>query len=146
MQVLRSHGITRIVNCTHGESKIPDYHRDKLSYYNFPISHWQLYVNSTNASVQVFTDPLFEFIDEAISNGQNVLVHCLAGAHRAGTTGVACLIHFAHLNVEEAIAIAKRCRPIIDPIGQLPEFLYRLKRLEDSREASSAPSSIKTGK
>jgi hypothetical protein len=42
--------------------------------------------------------------------------------------------------------IAKRCRPIIDPIGQLPEFLYRLKRLEDSREASSAPSSIKVSR
>lgn len=103
-------------------------------------------MNSTNASVQAFTDPLFQFIEEAIANGQNVLVHCLAGAHRAGTTGVACIIHFAKLNVDEAIAIAKRCRPIIDPIGQLPEFLYRLKRLEDSRDASSAPSSIKVSK
>lgn len=89
---------------------------------------------------------MFEFIEEAIANGQNVLVHCLAGAHRAGTTGVACLIHFAKLNVEEAVVIAKRCRPIIDPIGQLPEFLYRLKRMEDSREASTAPTSIKIGK
>jgi protein-tyrosine phosphatase len=87
---------------------------------------------------------MFEFINEAISSGQNVLLHCLAGAHRAGTTGVACIIHFAGLNVEESVAIAKRCRPIIDPIGQLPEFLYRLKRSEDSRQASSAPSSIKT--
>jgi protein-tyrosine phosphatase len=133
-----------VVNCTHGESKIPDYHAGKLLYYTFPISHWQLYVNSTNASVQAFTDPMFEFINEAISSGQNVLLHCLAGAHRAGTTGVACIIHFAGLNVEESVAIAKRCRPIIDPIGQLPEFLYRLKRSEDSRQASSAPSSIKT--
>jgi protein-tyrosine phosphatase len=87
---------------------------------------------------------MFEFINEAISSGQNVLLHCLAGAHRAGTTGVACIIHFAGLNVEESVGIAKRCRPIIDPIGQLPEFLYRLKRSEDSRQASSAPSSIKT--
>jgi protein-tyrosine phosphatase len=94
--------------------------------------------------MQAFTDPVFGFIEEAISNGQNILVHCLAGAHRAGTTGVACLIHFAGLNVEEAIVIAKRCRPIIDPIGQLPEFLFRLKRLEESRETSSAPASIKT--
>jgi hypothetical protein len=70
----RSHGITRIVNCTHGESKIPDYHSGKLLYYTFPISHWQLYVNSTNASVQVFTDPLFAYIEEAIANGQNVMV------------------------------------------------------------------------
>jgi len=59
-------------------------------------------------------------------------VHCLAGAHRAGTTGVACLIHYAGLDVPTAIMAAKRLRPIIDPIGQLPEFLMRLKRAEDA--------------
>jgi hypothetical protein len=37
--ILRSRGITRVVNCTHGESKIPDYHKDKLAYYNFPVSN-----------------------------------------------------------------------------------------------------------
>ncbi len=57
-------------------------------------------------------------------------VHCLAGAHRAGTTGVACLVHFADMDVPEAIRLAKRLRPIIDPIGQLPEFLNRLRRAE----------------
>lgn len=73
----RRYGITHVVNCTHGESKIPDYHKDKLAYFNFPvrfllhttacsliflflfsllilnlqISYWTLYVNTTNASV-----------------------------------------------------------------------------------------------
>lgn len=100
---------------------------------NLQISHWPLYVNSTNASIIDFTDPMFGFIEEAISQGESVLVHCLAGAHRAGTTGVSCLIHFARLPAYDAIAIAKRCRPIIDPIGQLPEFLNRLQRAEESR-------------
>ncbi len=76
---------------------------------------------------------MFEFIEDAISNGQNVMVHCLAGAHRAGTTGVACLIHFAKLPVMDAITIAKKCRPIIDPIGHLPEFLVRLQRAEEAK-------------
>lgn len=58
----------------------------------------------------------------------------MAGAHRAGTTGVACLIHYAKLEVEQAIVIAKRCRPIIDPIGQLPEFLIKLKKAEEIRD------------
>lgn len=66
-----------------------------------------------------------------------MLVHCLAGAHRAGTTGVACLIHYAELEPTEAIRIAKRCRPIIDPIGQLPEFLNRLQRAEQSQSTRS---------
>jgi protein-tyrosine phosphatase len=76
---------------------------------------------------------MFDFIEEAISRGESVLVHCLAGAHRAGTTGVACLIHFAQLPVMDAISIAKRCRPIIDPIGQLPQFLIRLQDAEIAR-------------
>ncbi len=32
------------------------------------------------------------------------------------------------MDVTTAITAAKRCRPIIDPIGQLPEFLRRLHR------------------
>lgn len=88
---------------------------------------------------------MFQFIEEAISQGENVLVHCLAGAHRAGTTGVCCLIHFAHLSVPDAISIAKRCRPIIDPIGQLPEFLHRLQRAEEARMAREESSSSRDG-
>mmetsp|Transcript_21746 Transcript_21746/g.36378 ORF Transcript_21746/g.36378 Transcript_21746/m.36378 type:complete len:199 (-) Transcript_21746:245-841(-) len=132
MSILRQHGITHIVNCTYGDSKIPDYHRGKLNYYNFAISHWQGFTNSTNASILGFAGPLFQFINSAVSAGESVLIHCLAGAHRAGTTGVACLIHYAGLDVQTAIVTAKRLRPIIDPIGQLPEFLHRLKRAEDA--------------
>jgi len=37
------------------------------------------------------------------------------------------------MDVPTSIVVAKRCRSIIDPIGQLPEFLKRLKRAYDSR-------------
>lgn len=130
LAMLQSLGITRVVNCTHGHGAIPNYHPTQLIYYTFPISHWSIHVNSSNTSVLNFSNPMFEFIEEAISKGENVLVHCLAGAHRAGTTGCACLVHFAKMNVPEAIRTAKACRRIIDPIGQLPEFLVRLHRAE----------------
>ena len=48
----RSHGITRVVNCTHGESKIPDYHKDKLLYYNFPVKQ--------NLSILLFSSHLLK--------------------------------------------------------------------------------------
>jgi hypothetical protein len=118
----RAHGITHVVNCTYGESKIPDFHMGKLSYYNFSVcgfscgcshdcsqfeylvcvqvSHWQAFVNATNASVlgrqykefafrscnsnsyelllfclyAAFTEPLFNFIENAVRNGESVLV------------------------------------------------------------------------
>lgn len=126
MDILTAHGIEYIVNCTNGGGAIPCYF-PQLKYHIFPISHWSLHVDSSDESVLAFCGSMFQFIEEAISKGKAVLVHCLAGAHRAGTTGCACLMHFASLNHRDAIATAKRLRPIIDPIGQLPQFLQRLE-------------------
>jgi len=46
-----------------------------------------------------------------------VIIHCLAGAHRAGTAGVACLMHLADLDRATATTIAQTARPAINPIG-----------------------------
>ncbi|CAE7177735.1 DUSP9, partial [Symbiodinium pilosum] len=40
-----------------------------------------------------YISPVWEFLDAALEDGCNVLVHCHAGAHRAGTTAVAYLMH-----------------------------------------------------
>ena len=39
-------------------------------------------------------------------------------------------MHYARLDVDEAIATAKRLRRVIDPIGRLPDFLRRLRRAQ----------------
>jgi len=62
-----------------------------------------------------FTKHLFDYIDETVLRGESVLVHCLAGAHRAGTTGCACLVHYAGLEADAATQVAQYCRPIIEP-------------------------------
>lgn len=54
-----------------------------------------------------FVEPLFEFIEAAIARGDSILIHCLAGAHRAGTTGVACLVHYLRCEPGEAITIGE---------------------------------------
>ena len=102
-------------------------------YYTFPISSYWNQINATHASVHAFADPMFSFIEEHISTGGNVLVHCLAGAHRAGTTGCAVLMHFAGMDRVQATKTAKALRPIIDPIGQLPVFLERLELAQVDR-------------
>merc|ERR1712151_3561 len=76
----------------------------------------------------VFAQPMLDFVGTALAEGSNVMAHCLAGAHRAGTTGCICLIYFAGLSAREAVPVAKRCRPIIDPIGVFPELLAKLDR------------------
>ncbi len=129
LKYLKENNITHVVNCTYGSSAIPNYHEKAgIKYYQFPISNWFEFVNATNASVMLFCDGLFTFVDNAISSNQNVLVHCLAGAHRAGTTGCLLLMHYCDMDVETSIRTAKTLRPIIDPIGQLPEFLRRFQR------------------
>ena len=92
---------------------------------------------------------MLQFIDMTISRGGSVLVHCLAGAHRAGTTGTICLLHFGGLSAKQAQAkfllglleaiimtssllqmTAKTLRPIIELIGDFPELLRLCDQLE----------------
>lgn len=130
LSLLNSCEITRVVNCTSGFRKIPDFYVGELRYFNFDISNWTSIVDNSDESMLQFVRPLFQFIEDAVSRGYSVLVHCLAGAHRAGTTGIACLIHFAGMDVAAAVRAAKICRPIIDPIGRFPDFLKRLYQAE----------------
>ena len=46
---------------------------------------------------------LFDFVDRELGGGRSVLVHCLAGAHRAGTAGTACLMHLCRLESKDAV-------------------------------------------
>ena len=55
-----------------------------------------------------------------------MLIHCLAGAHRAGTTSVAYIMHAGRLDVSTALAAAKQQRSIINPIGMFPDLLCTL--------------------
>ena len=48
------------------------------------------------------------------------MVHCLAGCHRAGTSGIAWLMFKEKLNVEDGVRLAKSRRSQIDPIGDFP--------------------------
>eukprot|EP00927_Polykrikos_kofoidii_P071207 TRINITY_DN67507_c0_g1_i1.p1 TRINITY_DN67507_c0_g1~~TRINITY_DN67507_c0_g1_i1.p1 ORF type:complete len:299 (+),score=30.15 TRINITY_DN67507_c0_g1_i1:60-956(+) len=120
---LQRHGITHVVNCT---DSMPLYHEHNpaanIKYMRFDITSHYRCVRSPDEAAY-FVQPMLHFVSCALADGGNVMVHCLAGAHRAGTTGIICLMHFAQLSVGEAVPIAKRLRPIIDPIGGFPQLL-----------------------
>ena len=44
-----------------------------------------------STAILSYFEPLFLFVEEELGQGNSVLIHCLAGAHRAGTAGIACL-------------------------------------------------------
>ena len=102
-----------------GEMKVNELLRTRVKCQHVPIK------DSTEGVLKFF-QPTFQWIDRALENGHNVLIHCLAGAHRAGTTAIAYLMHRAKLDVRSAIISAKLCRPIISPIGSFPNLLIRL--------------------
>ena len=59
--------------------------------------------------------------------GEPVLVHCLAGAHRAGTAGVAWLMRAGRLPLQAALRQAQARRGVIDPYGYLLQLLALLE-------------------
>jgi len=120
---LQARGVSAVVNCT---TNIECFHKGVLEYLTFDISRWRWDVGRSNGSKSQLIDfirPVLKFISEKIFLGESVLIHCLAGAHRAGTTGIISLMHFQGLESSEAIKRAKSRRPIIEPIGDFRMLL-----------------------
>ena len=137
--VLRHHGITHVVNTT---SNLANYHVGAFRYLR-----WDVVAAPTHPPQRLlsFVRPLFEFLDEALAAGDSVLIHCLAGAHRAGTTGCLALMHKTSCTRREAVRAAKAARPCINPIAS-PELLARYeaarvppKRIRDLLRLADAP-------
>ncbi|BGP32417.1 tyrosine protein phosphatase yvh1 [Rhodotorula toruloides] len=59
--------------------------------------------------------PTADFIDAALSKGQNVLVHCQAGVSRSTTLLAAYLMRNHGLNVEQAVERIRSVRPQVEP-------------------------------
>jgi protein-tyrosine phosphatase len=132
-EILDAHGIRHIVNCQDVTSE--NYHENNpdFKYFRFPISHWwreAKEISSSNveaadqAAIKYF-DRLFDWADPVLARGENILVHCLAGAHRAGTTGVVYLMHLEKLRFKDALPIAQGRRGQINPIGTLMQLAIR---------------------
>ena len=156
-----------------------------MSYYRFPINLWMQYVtrcmpvpsNHSNVRIQGLHErvykcarstpvgsilellkPFFDFVDEAIDSGRSVLVHCVAGAHRAATAGCMLLMHYHQLGAkvrvqqctrhlpsnantpsmepsqfvgapgQDATTFMRKLRPVTEPKGALQQLLEHYER------------------
>ena len=115
-QMLEEKGVTHVVNCT---DDLPDFHIEssRFRYLRFDAAGWTHFVDGSHASMMRFVKPLFDFVDAALAAGGSVLVHCLAGAHRAGTTGCLLLMRMHAESPTEATMRAKALRNVINPCG-----------------------------
>ena len=76
-----------------------------FSYYTFDISWWRRYIHDDIKNLPNFLSPMLTFIEDCLKGGGSVLVHCLMGAHRAGTTGVICVMHFRGTIISHGLQI-----------------------------------------
>jgi len=132
LEMLREKKITSVVNCT---DDLRNYHEKYLTYYTFNIAWWRRNVmGDTQKELQDFILPVLEFIEREVKLGHNVLVHCLAGAHRAGTTAILCLMHLAGLDSDKAITTARALRSMIEPIGDFRQLLARCNDMQRGKD------------
>lgn len=81
LEVLSDKNIKAVVNCT---DDLRNYHAGtgNIDCFTFNIAWWRRDVKESRDDLERFLSPVIGFIERHISSGNNVLVHCLAGAHR----------------------------------------------------------------
>jgi len=129
--ILANAGITHIVNCTDDMPNAFEGKDPSISYFRFDIYRYYSDLDlRTHKGVLHFFAKVFRWVDEAVANGHSVLIHCLAGAHRAGTTGTAYTMHASKLDHKTAIKACKTCRAVVDPMGDLTDLLRQLEKAQ----------------
>jgi protein-tyrosine phosphatase len=125
LSILRERGITKVVNCQSVTSRNVFEGKESagITYFRFPVADHSYNLIAATKSSSRLGAPLFAFVDTAVAEGDSVLIHCLAGAHRAGTAGVVYIMHKADVGMVPALSIAQRCRKVINPFGALVNFI-----------------------
>lgn len=120
--LLQSHDISCVVNCTTNMKNFFE-KNPSFAYYRFKIATWYSFdLIQENNGASLFFAPVFAWIENMLEEGRSVLIHCLAGAHRAGTTGTTFVMHSSNLGLKEALKIVKHIRPVVQPIGTLGQL------------------------
>lgn len=137
-ETLRKFDVALVVNAQGPQSTNFFESDPSVRYLRIPVAFWRTnLLGASHEQVVAWFSPLFEQIDAALANGESVLIHCLAGAHRAATTSAAYLRHRIKLQPHEAQLYLRKRRPIVELLPGLYEVLLRLddalKAVENAR-------------
>eukprot|EP00928_Gymnodinium_smaydae_P097747 TRINITY_DN8925_c2_g2_i1.p1 TRINITY_DN8925_c2_g2~~TRINITY_DN8925_c2_g2_i1.p1 ORF type:complete len:702 (-),score=64.68 TRINITY_DN8925_c2_g2_i1:192-2297(-) len=126
-QTLSRFGITHVVNCQGADSENFFEKDSRMTYLRFPIGSWQHASDmDTNNGVLQYFSTIVSFVTKALEDGRNVLIHCLAGMHRAGASGVAVLMFLNGCNSAETLEAVRRVRPSVELVLSLKVLIGRL--------------------
>eukprot|EP00924_Labyrinthula_sp_SR-Ha-C_P000266 maker-scaffold_25-snap-gene-2.3-mRNA-1 protein AED:0.01 eAED:0.01 QI:137/1/1/1/1/1/3/1170/218 len=129
-ELLNKRGISGVINTAREIKNF--HHADRtFSYFRFEITKKSLQIAQKVVDADLalhmvhFVDTLIDQIETWFNELRNVLIHCHAGAHRAGTSTVLFLMGKLGLWSKEAIVLAQKKRTVIDPIMNLGVFLQK---------------------
>eukprot|EP00924_Labyrinthula_sp_SR-Ha-C_P005134 maker-scaffold_1-snap-gene-22.65-mRNA-1 protein AED:0.07 eAED:0.26 QI:155/0.5/0.33/1/0.5/0.33/3/0/199 len=117
-EILDKHNIYGIVNCTKNLANVFEHEAAK---------YFRQVVNlEISREIYKFVSEIVYQVDTWFQEGKNVLIHCHAGAHRAGTATTIFLMAKLRLPFLDALEFARKRRPCIDPYIFLEAFLEKL--------------------
>mmetsp|Transcript_52782 Transcript_52782/g.114052 ORF Transcript_52782/g.114052 Transcript_52782/m.114052 type:complete len:378 (+) Transcript_52782:25-1158(+) len=126
-ELLSEHRISRVVNCQQSDSLNFFEGDPQFRYLRFPVASWQHEDDvSSSSGVLRFFEPLFRWVDDAVAKRENVLIHCLAGMHRAGSVGVATIMHLTGKSSADVLREVQQKRPSVQLVLGLVELMRRL--------------------
>ena len=117
LKQLQNCKITHIICCARG---IKNFFPDKFKYLNLDI------LDNEKSDIKQHFDESYKFIDEAIKNNGNVLIHCHAGISRSSTILIAYIMKSQKMSLDKVLELLKSKRDKVNPnagfIEQLKEY------------------------
>jgi dual specificity MAP kinase phosphatase len=139
---LKTCGVRHVVVCLANPTET--FEESEVDYLHFPISYWYTVPGATtDKGIAQICAPMLGWVCARLEQGHPVLLHGFFGVHRAGTTGIACLMHLSDLSADAAISEAKSKRETIDPHFFDFADVKFLKRLEKARQEGLVDTAIK---
>ena len=119
---LKEYNITYIINCTKNKSE----NFQNITYMNIPID------DTSNQNIEQYFDSSYNFIEYAVNNNHNILVHCFAGKSRSASILIAYFMKKNNWSYDLSYQYLKEKRQIINPnnffINALKEYMIYLNK------------------
>jgi hypothetical protein len=129
---VRRAGITRIVKMFEDDKAYPGgFHRHPgVAYAVYPA------LDLPGYDIRAAACAALRFIREGVDAGERVLVHCHAGVSRSATVVLLYLMVYHGLGLDEALALLRKARPIVNPNAG---FMRHLRATDGRLRALRAP-------
>lgn len=124
---IKEKGITRVLNVAGGVC--PNYFPQELKYTSFEL------LDAPHEEIDYFILYAVAEIEDALQNGEKILVHCHQGASRSATLVVAYVAYKLEMSIVDALVYVKSKRSIVSPNrGFLDQLAaYETRRNEEKQ-------------